>query len=104
MVRAVLGGSFSATVDTSVTGHASRAASAARRGSRVLKEQEDVKRAELALGDLQQELVDLDEELQWALTEVKADASEVPPIDEVKIKPKKQAMDVERFVLAWVPV
>lgn len=89
---------------TSVTGHASRAASAARRGSRVLKEQEDVKRAELALGDLQQEVVDLDEELQWALTEVKADASEVPPIDEVKIKPKKNEITVERFVLAWVPV
>ena len=89
---------------TSVTGHASRAASAARRGSKVLKEKQDVERAELALADLQQELVDLDEELQWALTEVKADASEVPPIDEVKIAPKKSDTVVERFVLAWVPV
>ncbi len=87
-----------------VAGHARRAASAARRGSKVLKEKEDVKRAELALADLQQEVVDLDEELQWALTEVKADASEVPSIDEVKVAPKKTDMAVERFVLAWVPV
>ncbi|MEM9072938.1 MAG: hypothetical protein AAGE52_30805, partial [Myxococcota bacterium] len=89
---------------TTIAGHASRAATAARRGSRAMKEQRDVERAEASLAELQAEVEELDEELTWALTEVKADASELPEVDEIEVAPKKSDIEVVRFALAWVPV
>ena len=89
---------------TTVSGHASRAGTAARRGAAAHREKQDVARAERDLSEVQADLADLDEELTWALTEVKADVAELPPITEQTVKPSRGGVEVLRFVLAWIPV
>jgi len=88
---------------TTLSGHASRAATAARRGSRALKEQRDVELAEANLAELQAEVEALEEELKVALAEVQERYGELPEIEEVEVSAKKADIEVATLALAWRP-
>ncbi|MEM9695387.1 MAG: hypothetical protein AAGA56_22780, partial [Myxococcota bacterium] len=89
---------------TTVSGHAGRAAAAVRKGAAARREKGDVARAERDLAALQGELQELDEELTWALTEVKADAAELPEVKETAVRPSRGGVEILEVVLAWTPV
>jgi hypothetical protein len=86
------------TVSTSTLG---RATTAARGAGRVLKEREDVGRAQGNVGALQQQLADLEAEFK-----VEADSAALTGAESIQtftIKPTKQNISVKLVVLAWVP-
>jgi len=86
------------TVSTSTLG---RATTAARGAGRVLKEREDVGRAQENVGALQQQLADLEAEFK-----VEADSAALTGAESIQtftIKPTKQNISVKLVVLAWVP-
>ncbi len=86
------------TVSTSTLG---RATTAARGAGRVLKEREDVGRAQENVGALQQQLADLEAEFR-----VEADSAALTGAESIQpftIKPTKQNISVKLVVLAWVP-
>ncbi len=81
-----------------------RATTAARGAGRVLKERQDVGRAQETVEALQQQLADLDEAF-------KADAEKLgpsgdalaEPLEAVSVRPSKQNVTVKLVALAWVP-
>ncbi|MGE5842171.1 MAG: ATP-binding protein [Deltaproteobacteria bacterium] len=86
------------TVSTSTLG---RATTAARGAGRVLKERQDVGRAQGNVEALQQQLADLEAEFE---SEAAAGALPVAEsIQTVTVKPTKQNISVKLLALAWVP-
>jgi len=86
------------TVSTSSIG---RATTAARGAGRVLKERQDVGRAEENVQALQQQLADLE-----ASFEAEAEALSPPlaeSVETITVKPAKQHILVKRVALAWAP-
>jgi hypothetical protein len=86
------------TVSTSTLG---RATTAARGAGRVLKERQDVGRAEENVEALQQQLADLE-----AGFKAEAESAALPGaefIQTITIKPTKQNISVKLVVLAWAP-
>ncbi len=86
------------TVGTSTLG---RATTAARGAGRVLKEREDVGRAQETVGALQKQLAELEAEFK-----AEAESAAVPgaeSIQTITIKPTKQNISVKLVVLTWVP-
>jgi len=88
----------------SLSGHAGRAASAARGVSRSSKESSDVERAEQDLSAVDEQLRTLQEELDAAAAELAASFD--PARDTLsarELAPKKSAVAVRAVVLAWAP-
>jgi hypothetical protein len=86
------------TVTTSTLG---RATTAARGAGRVLKERQDVGRAEENVGAHQQQLADLE-----AAFKAEAEAAASPlaeSIETVTVRPTKQNISVKLVALAWTP-
>jgi len=86
------------TVSTSTLG---RATTAARGAGRVLKEREDVGRAQENVQALQQQLADLEAEFK-----VEAESAALTGAESIQtftIKPTKQNISVKLVVLAWAP-
>jgi hypothetical protein len=86
------------TVSTSTLG---RATTAARGAGRVLKERQDVGRAQENVGALQQQLADLEAEFKAEAESVALPGGEA--IQSITIKPTKQNISVKLVVLAWAP-
>jgi hypothetical protein len=82
----------------------SKAATAARSASRMMKESGDVGRAQETVRKLQADIEELDATLRAELAELDAasDASR-RPLESVSVKAKKTGVTVQRVVLAWVP-
>jgi cytosine/adenosine deaminase-related metal-dependent hydrolase len=88
-------------VTASTLGHAT---TAVRGAGRVLKERQDVGRAQETVEALQQQLADLDEAF-------KADAEKLgssgdllaEPLETLSVRPSKQNVTVKLVALAWVP-
>ncbi|MEM6957847.1 MAG: ATP-binding protein [Myxococcota bacterium] len=85
----------------SMAGHARRAASSAKRAQKTAKEREDVAKAQEALVERTAELRAAEAEGNAALAEARAEAP--PPVEEVRVAPKKSDIQVTRLALAWVP-
>jgi hypothetical protein len=83
-------------------GNIGRATTAARGAGRVLKEREDVARAQETVAAVQQALTTLDAELQTELAalETRADSER---LETVSIRPKKTDVRVRLCALAWMP-
>jgi len=79
-----------------------RATTAARDAGRVLKEREDVARAQETVAAVQQDLTALEAELQAEITALDARA-EPERLDPVTVRPKKTDVRVRLCALAWVP-
>ena len=81
----------------------SKAATAARSTSRMMKEGGDVTRAQENIRTIQEQIQELDATLQAEVAELDAasDAAQ-KPLDAVSLKPKKTNIAVQRVVLAWV--
>jgi hypothetical protein len=79
-----------------------RATTAARDASRVLKEREDVTRAQETVAGVQQDLAALEAELQTEITALDARA-EPERLEPVAIRPKKTDVRVRLCALAWIP-
>jgi len=86
------------TVGTSTLG---RATTAARGAGRVLKERQDVGRAQETVGALQQQLADLEAEFKAEAESAALPGSE--SLQTLTIKPTKQNISVKLVVLAWAP-
>ena len=83
-------------------GNIGRATTAARGAGRVLKEREDVTRAQETVAAVQQALAALDAELQADMAALEA-RSEPDRLDSVAIRPKKSDVRVRLCALAWLP-
>src|SRR5262249_19640972 len=79
-----------------------RATTAARGAGRVLKEHEDVARAQETVAAVQQALAALDAELQAEVTALEARA-EPQRLETVPVRPKKTDVRVRLCALAWTP-
>ncbi len=79
-----------------------RATTAARDAGRVLKEREDVTRAQETVGAVQQALAALETELQGEVAAIEARA-EAGPLEAVAIRPKKTDVRVRLCALGWAP-
>jgi len=86
------------TVGTSTLG---RATTAARGAGRVLKERQDVGRAQENVEALQQQLADLEAEFKSEAESAALPGAE--SIQTIKVKPTKQNISVKLVVLAWAP-
>ena len=83
-------------------GNLGRATTAARGAGRVLKEREDVARAQETVAAVQQALTDLDAQLQAELADLEARA-EAERLETVALRPKKSDVRVRLCALAWTP-
>jgi hypothetical protein len=83
-------------------GNIGRATTAARGAGRVLKERQDVTRAQETVAAVQQALSDLDAELQSEVTTLEA-RSESGELETVALRPKKTDVRVRLCALAWTP-
>jgi hypothetical protein len=83
-------------------GNIGRATTAARGAGRVLKEREDVARAQETVAAVQQALNALEAELQTELTALEA-RGEPDRLESVAIRPKKTDVRVRLCALAWTP-
>jgi hypothetical protein len=83
-------------------GSIGRATTAARGAGRVLKEREDVARAEETVAAVQQALADLERELQAELTALET-KGEPERLESAAIRPKKTDVRVRLCTLAWMP-
>ena len=79
-----------------------RATTAARDAGRVLKEREDVTRAQETVAAVQEALTALEAELQAEVTALDARA-EPERLDAVAVRPKKTDVRVQLCALAWTP-
>jgi len=86
------------TVGTSTLG---RATTAARGAGRVLKERQDVRRAQENVEALQQQLADLEAEFKAEAGSAALPGAEA--IQTITVKPTKQNISVKVVVLAWAP-
>lgn len=83
-------------------GNIGRATTAARGAGRVLKEREDVARAQETVAAVQQALADLEAELQVELAALEA-RGEPERLESVPLRPKKTDVRVRLCALAWTP-
>jgi hypothetical protein len=83
-------------------GNIGRATTAARGAGRVLKEREDVARAQETVGTVQQALKALETELQAELAAQEA-RGEPERLETVSLRPKKTDVRVRLCALAWMP-
>jgi hypothetical protein len=83
-------------------GNIGRATTAARGAGRVLKEREDVARAQETVGAVQQALANLDAELQAELARLET-RGEPERLESVVFRPKKSDVRVRLCALAWMP-
>ena len=83
-------------------GSIGRATTAARGAGRVLKEREDVARAQETVAAVQQDLAELEAELQAEIGEHEARA-EAERLETVALRPKKSDIRVRLCALAWTP-
>ena len=83
-------------------GSIGRATTAARGAGRVLKEREDVARAEETVAAVQQALAALETELQAELTALET-KGEPERLESAAIRPKKTDVRVRLCALAWMP-
>jgi hypothetical protein len=83
-------------------GNIGRATTAARGAGRVLKEREDVARAQESVGAVQQTLAKLETELQEELAQLEA-RGEPERLETVALRPKKADVRVRLCALAWMP-
>ena len=83
-------------------GNIGRATTAARGAGRVLKEREDVARAQETVSAVQQALTALEAELQTELAALEA-RSEPERLESVAVRPKKTDVRVRLCALAWTP-
>ncbi len=86
-----------------ISGHASRAATAARKASRASQQGSDVQRAEQQLLEAQEALEELETEMA-AETRALQEADVAPSIASVAVAPRKGDVQIARFAFAWVPV
>lgn len=84
----------------SASGHVRRAGNSAKRANKVAKERQDVARAKEKLKNLEAELVAAQAAGNAALQE--AGSEPLPPVEEMRIAPKKSDIAVSRLALAWV--
>ena len=81
-----------------------RAASAARTAGRIMKEKEDVARAEDTVGTIKQQLAEFDTQLAADLAAIDAGADALTtPLEAVSLKPKRGGVSVQAVALVWVP-
>jgi hypothetical protein len=80
-----------------------RATTAARGAGRVLKERQDVGRAQETAQAIQQQLADLETQFQAELAGASAAAVSTDPLDPVTIRPKRGQVTVRLVSLAWAP-
>ena len=81
-----------------------RATTAARGAGRVLKERQDVGRAQETVEALQQQLADLDEAFKADAEKLGASGDALTePIETLSVRPSKQNITVKLVALAWVP-
>jgi hypothetical protein len=81
-----------------------RATTAVRGAGRVLKERQDVGRAEETVEALRQQLAALDEQFTAELDKVRGTADPLAaPLEAVALAPTKQNIAVKLVALAWVP-
>jgi hypothetical protein len=80
-----------------------RATTAARGAGRVLKERQDVGRAQEAAQAVQQRLADLEARFQAELAEAGAGGASPDALDPIAIRPKKGQVTVRLLSLAWAP-
>jgi hypothetical protein len=83
-------------------GNIGRATTAARGAGRVLKEREDVARAQETVAAVQQALANLETELQGELAGLEA-RGEPERLETVALRPKKTDVRVRLCALAWTP-
>jgi uncharacterized protein DUF87 len=83
-------------------GNIGRATTAARGAGRILKEREDVARAQETVAAVQQALAALEAELQADLAGLEA-RSEPERLESVAVRPKKTDVRVRLCALAWTP-
>ena len=83
-------------------GSIGRATTAARGAGRVLKEREDVTRAQETVGAVQQALAKLESELQEEVAGLEA-RGEPERLETVALRPKKTDVRVRLCALAWLP-
>jgi hypothetical protein len=83
-------------------GNIGRATTAARGAGRVLKEREDVARAQETVAAVQQALAALEAELQEEVAALEA-PGESDRLEPVTIRPKKTDVRVQLCALAWTP-
>ncbi len=81
-----------------------RATSAARGVGRAAQQSGDIDRARDDVAAREEELEEMKEELEQDLEALKARYEELPPIEEIKVRPKKSDFEISRFSIAWVPV
>ncbi len=86
-----------------VSGHASRAASAARRAGRARREGSEVERAETELTEKRAELAELEATMAAELDALR-DADAVPEITPIRVAPRKGDLQITRLAFAWYPV
>ena len=83
-------------------GNIGRATTAARGAGRVLKEREDVTRAQETVAAVQQAKSDLEAELQSEVATLEA-RGESAELETVALKPKKTDVRVRLCALVWTP-
>ncbi|MEZ4248041.1 MAG: hypothetical protein R3B99_07360 [Polyangiales bacterium] len=86
-----------------VSGHASRAATAARKASRASQQGSDVQRAEAQLAEAQEALTEVETEMAAEIRALQ-EADVAPTIESVSVAPRKSDVQIARFAFAWVPV
>jgi hypothetical protein len=81
-----------------------RAATSMRSASRAARQQADVAHAEESLSVLEERRVQLEEEIDRELEQIRLEASpEAVAVEEIEIPAKKTDITVDDVVLAWVP-
>ncbi|MGC9088946.1 MAG: ATP-binding protein [Caldisericia bacterium] len=81
-----------------------RATTAARGGARILKEQEDIQRAQETVNKYQQDLKDLEAELQSEIDKISQKIDpQLEKLEIVTIRPLKKDILLKLFALVWLP-
>ncbi|MBC7194183.1 MAG: ATP-binding protein [Caldisericia bacterium] len=85
-------------------GNVGRATTAARSASRILKEQEDIKRAEETVQKYETELKELEKEFQMEIEKIEGKIDPMKEnLEKIILKPSKQEINVRFFSLVWLP-
>jgi hypothetical protein len=86
-----------------ISGHAGRAATAARKAQRASVAGTELERAEAKLAEAKQALASIEAEMQAEVRALQG-AETIPAIEAVPVAPRKSDLDVTRFALAWIAV
>jgi Flp pilus assembly protein TadG len=80
-----------------------RATTAARGAGRVLREREDVSRAEDNVEAIATQIADLEAQLAADIAALDAQAAATAPLQTIDVRPKKADITVTLVTLAWAP-